>query len=224
MPRSLDILLSLIGLLLFLPFLIIISILIKISSPGPILFKQIRVGKNGRPFNLIKFRTMYTNNQNILITAKNDSRITPIGKFLRYIKLDELPELINVLKGDLSLVGPRPEVPKYVDMNNQMWQRVLQIRPGLTDPVTVKFRNEESILARVKGDKERFYLDILQPYKLRGYIDYIEKKNIFFDFLILLTTIKAIVFPNSYQAPELNELENVYLDRPNENNNSEKER
>jgi len=167
---------------------------------------------------------MYTNNQNILITAKNDSRITPIGKFLRYIKLDELPELINVLKGDLSLVGPRPEVPKYVDMNNQMWQRVLQIRPGLTDPVTVKFRNEESILARVKGDKERFYLDILQPYKLRGYIDYIEKKNIFFDFLILLTTIKAIVFPNSYQAPELNELENVYLDRPNENNNSEKER
>ena len=224
MPRSLDILLSLIGILLFLPFLIIISILVKVSSRGPILFKQVRVGKNGRPFTLIKFRTMYTNNQNILVTAKNDSRITPIGKLLRYLKLDELPELINVLKGDLSLVGPRPEVPKYVDMNNQMWQRVLQIRPGLTDPVTIKFRNEESILGRVKGDKERFYLDILQPYKLRGYTDYIEKKDISFDFLILFTTIKAIIFPNSYQAPELNELENVYLDRPNENNNSEKER
>jgi len=221
MPRSLDILLSLIGLLLFLPFLIIISILVKVSSRGAILFKQIRVGKNGRPFTLIKFRTMYTNNQNILVTAKNDSRITPIGKLLRYLKLDELPELINVLKGDLSLVGPRPEVPKYVDMNNQMWQRVLQIRPGLTDPVTIKFRNEESILERVKGDKERFYLDILQPYKLRGYIDYIEKKDISFDFLILFTTTKAIIIPNSYQSPELNELENVYLNRHNEKDNSE---
>jgi lipopolysaccharide/colanic/teichoic acid biosynthesis glycosyltransferase len=221
MPRSLDILLSLIGLLLFLPFLIIISILVKVSSRGAILFKQIRIGKNGRPFTLIKFRTMYTNNQNILVTAKNDSRITPIGKLLRYLKLDELPELINVLKGDLSLVGPRPEVPKYVDMNNQMWQRVLQIRPGLTDPVTIKFRNEESILERVKGDKERFYLDILQPYKLRGYIDYIEKKDISFDFLILFTTIKAIIIPNSYQSPELNELENVYLNRHSQKDNSE---
>jgi len=221
MPRSLDILLSLIGLLLFLPFLIIISILVKVSSRGAILFKQIRIGKNGRPFTLIKFRTMYTNNQNILVTAKNDSRITPIGKLLRYLKLDELPELINVLKGDLSLVGPRPEVPKYVDMNNQMWQRVLQIRPGLTDPVTIKFRNEESILERVKGDKERFYLDILQPYKLRGYIDYIEKKDISFDFLILFTTIKAIIIPNSYQPPELNELENVYLNRHSQKDNSE---
>jgi lipopolysaccharide/colanic/teichoic acid biosynthesis glycosyltransferase len=141
------------------------------------------------------------------VTAANDSRITWIGRILRKTKIDELPELWNVLKGDLSLVGPRPEVPRYVDLENPLWQRVLQARPGLTDPVTLKLRNEELLLAQVEGDREDYYLKVLQPYKLRGYLDYLSKRSSWSDVRILLQTFVAIVLPRTAPLPNNSEIE-----------------
>jgi lipopolysaccharide/colanic/teichoic acid biosynthesis glycosyltransferase len=126
---------------------------------------------------------------------------------LRKTKVDELPELWNVLKGDLSLVGPRPEVPSYVDMENPLWKRVLQVRPGITDPVTLKLRNEEVFLAQVEGDREEYYLKVLQPYKLQGYLEYLSKRSSWTDVNILFQTAVAVIFPRAAPLPSSAEIE-----------------
>src|SRR5215831_7031315 len=166
LPRIFDVILSGFGLLASLPVLAVLAVLVSRSSPGGVLFQQKRVGRNGQLFTLYKLRTMRQSTTGPQVTSETDRRITPIGKFLRRTKLDELPTLWNVLRGDMSLVGPRPEVPKYVALDNPDWQFVLKAKPGITDPVTYQLRNEEKLLAQVAGDAEEYYLTKLQPLKL----------------------------------------------------------
>lgn len=163
-----------------------------VSSTGPIFFCQRRVGRYGKEFTMFKFRTMRVASDGLLITAATDSRITPIGRFLRQWKLDELPELYNVLKGEMSFVGPRPEVPEFVDLNCPLWKFILAVRPGITDPVTLTLRNEEGVLAQAE-DKERYYREIIQPFKMRGYIEYLEMKSVGRDLAIIIRTLKVML-------------------------------
>ncbi|MCF0147264.1 MAG: sugar transferase, partial [Clostridium sp.] len=149
--RIFDFLVSLLGIVILSPVFIIVSIAIKIDSKGSILFLQKRVGKDGREFNIYKFRTMVTDAEKLgkQITIGNDSRITKVGAFLRKFKIDELPQLFNVLLGDMSLVGPRPEVPKYVALYNDEQKKVLSIRPGITDMASLRYKDENDILGKV---------------------------------------------------------------------------
>ncbi len=181
------------GLIISLPVLMVAALVIKLTSPGPVLFKQTRIGKNGRPFTLYKLRTMTVNHRGPGITTGGDPRVTRVGRWLRYLKIDEIPELWNVVRGDMALVGPRPEVPEFVDLNHPWWQRVLAVRPGIMDPVTVALRNEEALLAGVDGDPVRYYREVLLPKKLDGYLTYLEHRTFWSDILVILKTIKAIL-------------------------------
>ena len=194
-PRGIEMVVAFAGLLIFLPLLALAAIGIYLTSPGPILFRQQRVGLKGRHFTIYKFRTMRISSLGLQITAGNDDRITPIGHFLRKTKVDELPELWNILKGDMSFVGPRPEVPRYVEMDDKLWQSVLEARPGLTSPVTMKLRNEEDLLAEVKEDPDRFSRTVLQPYKLHGYAAYLQQRTCWGDIKILAQTFFIVLFP-----------------------------
>ena len=208
LPRYFETSIAVLLLLIASPAILLAALLIRVTSPGPSLFRQARVGQSGRVFTLYKLRTMsLSREERLQVTAANDSRVTWIGRILRKTKIDELPELWNVLKGDLSLVGPRPEVPRYVNLANPEWNRVLQARPGLTDPVTLKLRNEEVLLARVNGDREEYYLQVLQPYKLRGYVDYLNNRNSWTDIKVLLRTFIAIIFPHTAPPPSSAEIE-----------------
>lgn len=193
-----------VGLIALSPVLVVCAVAVKASSRGAILFRQKRVGKNGEIFTLCKFRTMYENSSGLSVTAGNDSRITRIGRILRQSKLDELPELFNILRGEMAFVGPRPEVAEFVDLKNSQWRKVLSVRPGITDPITIEFRNEENLLAQV-ADKEDFYRRKIQPYKLKGYIRYLEKRNLFYDLKVILLTLKAVVFSQSIPPVRLND-------------------
>jgi lipopolysaccharide/colanic/teichoic acid biosynthesis glycosyltransferase len=214
-PRPLEWMAAWIGLVVLSPFLLLISIIVRCTSKGPIFFKQERVGRQGQRFILFKFRSMSPANQGPQVTVNGDSRITWIGKMLRKTKLDELPELWNVIQGDLSLVGPRPEVPRYVDLMDTRWQKTLEVRPGLTDPVTLKLRNEEELLARVKGDPEEFYLNILLPLKLKGYVEYFEYRSPWTDFIILWKSILAIICPQRTPPPDPDGLKSKIDHSPN---------
>jgi lipopolysaccharide/colanic/teichoic acid biosynthesis glycosyltransferase len=176
------------GLVVLLPLLIGIAIAVKSTSPGPVFFTQNRVGRYGRLFTMIKFRTMVTNDGHNTVTAKNDSRITPTGAFLRKWKLDELPELINVLLGDMSLVGPRPDVPGYADALQGNDRRILELRPGITGPASLKYYNEEEILAGVENPKE--YNDrVIFPDKVKINLKYLEKCSLAEDLKIIFYTV-----------------------------------
>jgi lipopolysaccharide/colanic/teichoic acid biosynthesis glycosyltransferase len=198
-PRSVEFVLAIVALALLLPLLLVCALLVLLSSPGPMLFCQERVGRGGKVFCLYKFRTMFVTNGGLLVTASTDKRITRIGRFLRKWKMDELPEIYNVLKGEMSFVGPRPEVPELVDLSNTTWDDVLSVRPGITDPVTLTLRNEEAVLAMAE-DKELFYKETIQPYKLKGYIEYLNGKSIRTDLVIVARTLKVIL----KTAPETN--------------------
>lgn len=192
--RIFDFLMSFIGLIILLPIFIIVSVAIKLDSKGEILFLQKRVGRYGKEFNIYKFRTMITDAENIgkQITVGKDNRITKVGAILRKFKIDELPQLFNVLKGDMSLVGPRPEVPKYVALYNKEQRRVLDIRPGITDMASLRYRDENDILGKVDNPEE-YYINIIMKDKLSLNLEYIEKGNIFFDiYLIIKTIIKCL--------------------------------
>jgi lipopolysaccharide/colanic/teichoic acid biosynthesis glycosyltransferase len=156
MKRLFDLFFSSMGLLVLWPLFLVIAILIKQDSSGPVFFQQKRVGRGFKVFNLYKFRTMAADapSKGLTVTAGGDSRITPIGAFLRKTKIDELPELINVLKGDMSLVGPRPEVPKYVEMFKGEYKEILKLKPGITDYAAIEFRDEEGILKRYDNPEE----------------------------------------------------------------------
>ena len=204
--RSVEIVLALGGLVVSSPLLLLAAVLIMGASPGPVLFRQRRMGRFGKVFELLKFRSMRLENAGAQVTATGDARVTRVGRLLRKSKLDELPELWNVARGDISLVGPRPEVPRYVDLNNPLWRRVLEARPGITDPVTLRLRNEEELLAGCKGDPEQFYLNTLQPYKLHGYVTYLRQRSWRTDVGVLLGTLLAVVFPAQAPPPGMDEI------------------
>lgn len=205
-PRWIEAFLASLALLAFGPLIIISAAAISLTSPGPVLFRQRRIGKNGQPFALIKLRTMQEENHGPQVTTTTDLRVTRIGRLLRRMKFDELPQFWNVLKGDMSLVGPRPEVPRYVDLGNPSWQIVLQTRPGITDPVTLRLRNEEQLLAAVEGDVERFYLEALQPVKLRGYVEYLQTRSWTGDVKVIVRTVIGVIRPSTVPVPSASRL------------------
>lgn len=192
--RIFDILFSSIGLILISPILLVISIIIKITSEGPILFKQVRVGKDNKDFKILKFRTMIVDadKKGLKITVKDDPRITKIGKFLRKTKLDELPQLFNVLLGDMSFVGPRPEVRKYVDLYTEEQKQVLSVRPGITDLASIKYRNENELLDQ-SSNPEETYINEIMPSKLKINLDYVKNINLVNDIKLILLTIKTVI-------------------------------
>jgi lipopolysaccharide/colanic/teichoic acid biosynthesis glycosyltransferase len=206
LPRPIEVTLALSGLILTAPLLLAAIALLALWEGGPIFFRQQRVGRYGRLFTLYKLRTMRPAGHGPQITAGDDQRITPLGRMLRQTKLDELPELWNVLAGDMSLVGPRPEAPCYVDLAQPLWRQVLEARPGLTDPITLRLRNEEALLAAVAGDREQFYLHTLQPFKLRGSLAYLRERSWRSDVLILGKTLVVIIFPRLSSPPVHGEL------------------
>ena len=188
--RVFDFVCSTLGIIILSPVFIIISIMIKKGSDGPVFFKQIRVGEGGKDFELLKFRTMVVDAEKLgkQITVGNDNRITKIGSFLRKYKLDELPQLINVFKGDMSLVGPRPEVPRYVEMYNEVQRKVLEVKPGITDLASIRYKDENALLGEAENPEE-FYIKTIMPDKLALNVEYIKKSNVFFDIYIIVKTI-----------------------------------
>lgn len=194
MKRLFDVAAAGLGLILVSPLLLITAALVRVSSPGPVLFRQTRVGRGGEPFTLLKFRTMYTDAEQRggQLTVGRDPRVTRIGHYLRASKLDELPQLINVVRGDMSLVGPRPEVPRYVALYSEDQRRVLDVRPGITDPASVVYRNESDLMAD-QSDPESFYVDVLMPEKLRLNLEYQERRTLASDITVIFDTLKAVV-------------------------------
>ena len=194
LKRLFDVVLSVIGILLLFPILLLISILIKLDSKGPILFIQGRVGKNNKDFYIFKFRTMsvQSDKKGLLTLGNNDSRITRMGYVLRRYKIDEFPQLINILKGDMSFVGPRPELRYYVNFYNDDDMRIFEVRPGITGLASLKYRNEVELLKAAK-DPEAFFIKTIIPDKLKYNKVYISKRNFIFDLkLIGLTIVKVI--------------------------------
>lgn len=210
-PRWFEVALSALGLALCVPLLVLSAVAIALTSPGPVIFRQKRVGRNGQLFVLYKLRTMRAEHYGPEVTASGDKRVTGIGRILRRAKVDELPELWNVLKGDMSLVGPRPEVPRYVDLEDDRWQVVLKSRPGITDPVTLRLRDEEKLLAQVEENYEDFYRDELQAHKLQGYIEYLNNRSWSTDFKILGRTLLVILWPSLNTRTQASEIVNLPL-------------
>lgn len=192
--RIFDIFFSLVGLVTLSPLFLLIAMLIKLDSEGPIFFKQERVGLRGRLFNIYKFRTMAANAEKIggQITVGQDSRITRIGHSLRKFNLDELPQLINVFKGEVSLVGPRPELPKYVELYSEEQKRVLSVKPGMTDYASIKFNKENEILAK-SFHPEDDYVKKIMPQKIILNLKYINDRSILLDFKLILRTLNEIL-------------------------------
>jgi lipopolysaccharide/colanic/teichoic acid biosynthesis glycosyltransferase len=193
MKRLFDIAVSLIGLICLSPLLLLVPTLIKLESSGPIFFRQKRMGRYFRPFYIFKFRTMvhHTGANGSLITSAGDPRITRCGRVLRKMKIDEIPQLINVLKGDMSLVGPRPEVPQYVEAFQEDYDFILKVRPGLTDLASLKYRNEEAILSRCE-DPEKAYITTILPDKINLARQYIDQSSLLFDIRLILKTVTTI--------------------------------
>ncbi len=189
--RFFDFFVSSIALICFFPFFIFLAILIKLDSPGPVLFRQLRVGRNGVLFRIHKFRTMYIDSElrGPSITIGNDSRVTFIGKFLRKSKIDELPQLVDVFLGDMSFVGPRPEVPCYVKYYpRSIRDLVLSVRPGITDFASIKFKDENNLLA-LSEDPLQAYVDHVLPLKLKYSTEYVNSRSFFLDLYIIIYTL-----------------------------------
>ena len=193
LKRIFDITLSLFGLIILLPFMLITALLIKIDSKGPVFFKQIRVTKNGKEFKIFKYRTMRVGSDKYSqITVGKDGRITKLGSFLRKYKLDEIPQLINVLIGDMSLVGPRPEVPKYVALYTDEQKEILKVRAGITDYASIEFSDENDLLAS-EEDPEKAYIEKVMSRKIELNKKYLSEISILTDIKIILLTIKKIL-------------------------------
>lgn len=191
--RVFDFIVSLVGIVMLSPLFTIAVALIKCTSPGPVIYAQKRVGRNGRLFRLYKFRSMLVNADRIgtSVTTGNDPRITKTGRILRKTKLDELPQLWNVLKGDMSFVGPRPDVPEIVNTYSPEMKRILSIRPGITSKATLHLRHEEELLA-MANDPDRAYEDIFVPTKVKLAMEHVNRRSFFFDFFVLLQTVWAL--------------------------------
>ena len=194
MIRFFDFILSLVGLVVLAPIFIVLAIWIKIDSTGPVFYKQVRVGQNGIDFGLFKFRSMVVDadKKGLITVGGRDPRITRSGYFIRKYKLDELPQLINVLVGDMSLVGPRPEVRKYVDLYTDEQQKVLSVKPGITDYASIEYMDENEILGK-SSDPEKTYIEEIMPEKIKYNMKYINNKSLFEYFKIILLTVLKIV-------------------------------
>jgi lipopolysaccharide/colanic/teichoic acid biosynthesis glycosyltransferase len=192
--RCFDLAVSAIALLVLSPVLLLVALLIRLDSPGPAIFRQVRVARGGVPFEMLKFRTMKVvpAGTGPLITVAGDTRITRFGRALRQSKLDELPQLINVLRGDMSLVGPRPEVPKYVALYPpELREIVLSVRPGITDEASMEFSDESALLAQAQ-DAETAYVEQIMPRKLALYAQYARQRTFFGDLRIVLKTLRLV--------------------------------
>jgi lipopolysaccharide/colanic/teichoic acid biosynthesis glycosyltransferase len=194
--RMFDAFVSATALLLLSPLFVVVSLLIKLTSPGPVFFLQQRVGREGKLFKIAKFRSMRdgAEQQGPAITAYGDLRITSFGRILRFSKIDELPQLWNVLKGEMSLVGPRPELPRYVAHYTAGQRRVLSVRPGMTDPASIKYAREEHELGQ-KADPERYYVHVILPDKLDLNLQYVERITLLRDLFLLSKTVITVSFP-----------------------------
>ncbi len=193
--RCLDVVGAAGGLVLLSPLLLILALAIRLTSPGPALFRSARVGRNGRPFTLYKFRSMVAGAQALgpAITPAGDSRVTPIGARLRRLKLDELPQLLNVLKGDMSLVGPRPEDPKYVALYSPEQRAILEAKPGITSPASLTYRDEETQLTG--EDWESFYVRQVMPAKIAIDRAYLSRRTVWSDVKVIVSTIVGVRLP-----------------------------
>ena len=209
LPRWFEATVASVGLVLVSPVIALTGLGIALSSGRPVFFRQKRVGQHGETFELYKLRTMTPSAGGPQITSNGDSRITSLGRFLRHTKLDELPTLWNVVRGDMALVGPRPEVPRFVKLADPIWQQVLAVKPGITDPVTLRLRSEAELLAQVPGDTEHYYANELQPAKLKGYVAYLEKRTWRSDIEVLLQTVAAIVLPRNAVGLAVDKLSGV---------------
>jgi len=188
LPRSLELFLVLLALAIAAPLLVIAALAILAEDGGPILFRQIRIGRYGKPFTILKLRSMSVGRRGPAITSRNDLRITKTGKWLRAFKFDELPQLANVVWGEMSLIGPRPEVPEYVEPENELWSRVLKLKTGITDLATLIFRDEEAILASAR-DPEAYYRSVILPEKLKLNLHYQQSRSVTRDLKLLILTV-----------------------------------
>lgn len=194
MKRLFDIVASGLGLIVLSPLFLILTIWIKLDSKGPVFYRQVRVGYKNKDFRIFKFRSMRVGaDKGSLVTiGGRDPRVTKSGYWIRKFKLDELPQLINVFLGDMSLVGPRPEVRHYVDYWTPEQMHVLDVRPGITDPASIKFRNENELMEKAE-DPEKYYIEVIMQEKIKLYLEYVEKHNFFYDLGLIFKTFWVIV-------------------------------
>lgn len=194
LKRAMDIVISGGALLVLWPVLALIALAIKIDDPGPVFYRQVRVGRHGKPFRIFKFRTMIVDadKKGLQITVGRDNRITRMGALLRKTKLDELAQLINVFVGEMSFVGPRPEVPKYVELYTPYQRQVLLVRPGITDYASIAYRNENDMLEGAE-DPERMYIDVIMPDKIELNMKYLREISPLADIRLILSTIVAVI-------------------------------
>ena len=186
---------SAVGLVLLSPVFVVVAVAIAATSPGPVFFRQVRIGRHGEPFRMYKFRSMRVDAEALggQLTVSGDPRVTRVGAFLRASKIDELPQLINVLVGEMSLVGPRPEVPRYVALYTPEQRRVLEVRPGITDPASIRYRDESAVLARA-ADPERAYVEEVLPHKLAINLAYLERRSVASDVGVILATFWRLLW------------------------------
>lgn len=194
MKRIFDIIASGFGLLILSPLMLIVAIWIKLDSPGPVFYRQIRVGRYGTDFRIFKFRSMRIGSDkgSLITVGGHDARITRSGYFIRKTKIDELPQLINVFIGDMSLVGPRPEVRHYVDYWTKEQLHVLDVRPGITDPASIRYRNENELLEQAK-DPEKYYIEVIMQDKLKLYLQYVAEQSFWYDIKLIFQTFHTII-------------------------------
>ena len=190
--RVFDIVCSFLGLVLLSPLLLLTALSVGLTSPGGVLFRQERMGKGGIPFTIYKFRTMRRDNAGLKITTGRDSRVTPVGRVLRKTKLDELPQLLNVLKGDMSFVGPRPEVREYTDLYTAQQRQIFLVRPGITGLASIEFRNENDLLT-ASSDPNRTYVEETMPAKLKLDMAYLPRAGVWYDIQLIMKTLLAVV-------------------------------
>ena len=194
MKRLFDIVASAVGLVLISPLLLLLALWVKVDSQGPVFYRQVRVGRHNKDFRILKFRSMRigSDSGSLVTIGDCDPRITRSGRILRTLKLDELPQLLNVLVGDMSFEGPRPEVRHYVDYWTPEQMHVLDVRPGITDPASIRFLNENELMAKAE-DPENYYINVIMQEKLKLYLEYVNHHSFFGDIGIILKTIWAVV-------------------------------
>ena len=194
MKRLFDIISSSAGLIFLSPVFLFVAIWIKLDSKGPVFYRQVRVGKNGRDFRIYKFRSMRrgADKKGLITVGGRDPRVTRSGYYIRKYKLDELPQLINVFTGEMSVVGPRPEVRKYVDLYTEEQLKVLSVKPGITDIASIKYRNENELLDKA-DNPDKMYIEVIMPDKLKYNLEYIEKASLVYDLKLIFYTFKEII-------------------------------
>lgn len=194
LKRLMDIVISGCALFVLWPLFLLIALAVKLDGPGPVFYRQVRVGRGGKEFRIFKFRTMVVDadKKGLQITVGRDSRITRVGAFLRRTKLDELAQLLNVFAGEMSCVGPRPEVPKYVNMYTPYQRQVLLVRPGITDYASIAYRNENDLLEGAQ-DPERMYIDVIMPAKIELNMKYLHEVSPLADIRLILSTVVAVI-------------------------------